>query len=187
VTALNNRIIPLTFAIRTHVEPFSVREAVERELRTASGGLPVAHVRSMEEVVSESTARSDFNTMLLTVFAAVALLLAAIGIYGVMAYSVQQRRQEIGVRMALGAAPGAVSRMVVGEGMRLALIGVAIGVAGALALTRAISGFLYGVKAWDPVAFGAVSVLLAIVALAATYLPARRATRVDPVIALRNE
>ncbi|HEU5453172.1 MAG TPA: ABC transporter permease [Terriglobales bacterium] len=187
VTALNNRIIPLTFAIRTHVEPFSVREAVERELRSASGGLPVAHVRSMEQVVSESTARSDFNTMLLTVFAAVALLLAAIGIYGVMAYSVQQRRQEIGVRMALGAAPGAVSRMVVGEGMRLALIGVVLGVAGALALTRAISGFLYGVKAWDPVAFSSVSALLAIVALAATYLPARRATLVDPVIALRNE
>ena len=125
--------------------------------------------------------------LLMTVFGSAALLLAGIGIYGLMAYSVQQRQQEIGIRMALGAAPDAVRRMVVVEGMRLALIGVALGLAGALALTRLLTGFLYGVKPWDPVAFGAVAVLLSVVALFATYVPARRATRVDPVIALRYE
>ncbi|HEY6764215.1 MAG TPA: FtsX-like permease family protein [Candidatus Sulfotelmatobacter sp.] len=124
---------------------------------------------------------------LLTIFAAVALLLAAIGVYGLMAYSVQQRTQEIGVRMALGANPRQVRSMVVFQGMKLALVGVIIGVASALALARLLSSLLFGVKPWDPATIILVAVLLSAVTLLATYLPARRASRVDPMVALHYE
>ncbi len=187
VIALNNRIVPVTWAVRTKLQPFSLSADVQRELREASGGLPVAHVRSMQQVVGESTARNDFYMTLLTIFAGVALLLAAIGVYGLMAYSVQQRTQEIGVRMALGASPQQVRRMVVTQGMQLALVGVVIGVGSALGLTRLMSSLLYGVKPWDPVTILLVAVLLSGVTLLATYLPARRASRVDPMVALRYE
>jgi putative ABC transport system permease protein len=187
IIALNNRIIPLTWVVRTKLQPFSLSADVQRELREASGGLPVAHIRSMQQVVGESTARNDFYMTLLTIFAGVALLLAAIGVYGLMAYSVQQRTQEIGVRMALGASPQQVRRMVVVQGMQLALVGVVIGVASALGLTRLMSSLLYGVKPWDPVTIVLVAVLLSGVTLLATYLPARRASRVDPLVALRYE
>jgi putative ABC transport system permease protein len=173
--------------IRTKVAPFSLNGDLQRELRVATGGLPVAHVRSMEQVVGESTARSDFNTLLLSIFAGLALLLAAIGIYGLMTYSVQQRTQEIGIRMALGASPGSVRKMVVLQGMRLAAVGVVIGVAAALALTRFMAGLIYGVKTWDPVVFVTIAVLLGTVSWLATYIPARRASRVDPMVALRYE
>jgi putative ABC transport system permease protein len=156
-------------------------------LRDASGGLPVAHVRSMEQVVGRSTAQTDFNTTLLSIFASMALLLAAIGIYGLMAYSVQQRTQEIGIRMALGASPSNVRGMVVRQGMLLAAIGVALGVAAALGLTRLMSGMIYGVKTWDPTAFVAVAAVLSVVSWLATYVPARRASRVDPMVSLRYE
>jgi putative ABC transport system permease protein len=187
IIALNNRIIPATWVVRTKLQPFSLSADVQRELREASGGLPVAHIRSMQQVVGESTARNDFYMTLLTIFAGVALLLAAIGVYGLMAYSVQQRTQEIGVRMALGASPQQVRRMVVIQGMQLALVGVVIGVASALGLTRLMSSLLYGVKPWDPVTIVLVAVLLSGVTLLATYLPARRASRVDPMVALRYE
>jgi putative ABC transport system permease protein len=187
IIALNNRIVPVTWAVRTKLQPFSLSADVQRELREASGGLPVAHIRSMQQVVGESTARNDFYMTLLTIFAGVALLLAAIGVYGLMAYSVQQRTQEIGVRMALGASPQQVRRMVVTQGMQLALVGVVIGVGSALALTRLMSSLLYGVKPWDPVTILLVAVLLSGVTLLATYLPARRASRVDPMVALRYE
>jgi putative ABC transport system permease protein len=187
VTALNSRITPLNIVIRTKVEPFSLSPEIEKALRDASGGLPAGHVRSMDQVVSESTARSDFNTTLLTIFAAVALLLAAIGIYGLMAYSVQQRTQEIGIRMALGASPERVRRMVVLQGMRLVLGGVVIGVAAALALSRFIVSLLFGVRGHDPVVFVTVVVVLSAVALTATYVPALRASRVDPMESLRYE
>jgi putative ABC transport system permease protein len=187
VMALNNRIIPITWIVRTKVQPYSLSADIQRELRIASGGLPVAHVRSMDQVVVESTARTDFNMMLLSIFAGLALLLAAIGIYGLMAYSVEQRTQEIGIRMALGAGPQNVRSMVVLQGMRLAVIGVFLGLAAALALTRLMASLLYGVKTWDPVAFTVVAVVLSAVALLATYVPARRATLVDPVNALRYE
>ena len=187
VTALNNRIIPITWIVRTKVEPFSLSTEIQEELRTASGGLPVSHIRSMDQVRSESTQRTDFNMTLLVIFAGVALLLAAIGIYGLMAYSVQLRTQEIGIRMALGAGPQDVRRMVVKQGMRLALLGVFLGVAAALALARLMASLLYGVKPWDPAAIISVAVLLSAVALLATYFPARRASRVDPMIALRYE
>jgi len=187
IIALNNRIIPVTWVVRTKLQPFSLSADVQRELREASGGLPVAHIRSMQQVIGESTARNDFYMTLLTIFAGVALLLAAIGVYGLMAYSVQQRTQEIGVRMALGASPQLVRRMVVVQGMQLALLGVVIGVASALGLTRLMSSLLYGVKPWDPITIVLVAVLLSGVTLLATYLPARRASRVDPMVALRYE
>jgi putative ABC transport system permease protein len=185
--ALQNRVLPLTWAVRTAAQPYSLSAAIQRELLTASGGLPVAHIRSMDEVVVESTARQNFNMTLLTIFAGVALLLAAIGIYGLMAYSVQQRTQEIGIRMALGATAENVRKMIVAQGMGLALIGVVVGAAGALALTRLMASLLYGVKAWDPVVMVSAAVLLSAVALLATYVPARRASRVDPIVSLRYE
>jgi ABC-type antimicrobial peptide transport system permease subunit len=144
-------------------------------------------VRTMDEVVSRSTARERFNMTLLTVFGCTALLLAAIGIYGLMAYSVQQRTQELGIRIALGAAPGDVRNAIVVQGMRLALAGVMIGEAAAFGLTRFLANFLFGVKTWDPVVFTTVPVLLSSVALLAVWLPALRATRIDPVTALRCE
>lgn len=187
VTALNSRIRPVIWVVRTRVPPYSLSSPIQAVLRQSSGGLAVGRIRSMEEVVMQSTARENFNMLLLTIFAGAALLLAAIGIYGLMAYSVEQRTQEIGIRMALGAQTGAVRKMVVFQGMGLALIGVAIGIAAAFALTRLIAGFLFGVKPWDPVVFIFVPVILSAVALLAVWLPARRATCVDPVDALRHE
>jgi len=141
----------------------------------------------MDEVVSQSTAREDFDMALLTIFGCSALLLAAIGIYGLMAYSVRQRTQEFGIRMALGAGASRVRNMIVLQGMRLASIGIAIGVVAALGLTRLIANFLFGVKTWDPVVFVTVPVLLGATTLFAVWLPAIRATRIDPVKALRSE
>ena len=187
IMALNNRIIPMTWVVRTKLPPFSLSADIQRQLRESSGGLPVAHIRSMQQVVGESTARNDFYMTLLSIFAGVALVLASIGVYGLMAYSVQQRTQEIGVRMALGASPKQVRRMVVIQGMRLAIVGVILGAASALGLTRLMSSLLYGVKPWDPLTIVLVSVLLSGVTLLATYLPARRASRVDPMVALRYE
>ncbi len=186
-TALESRVLPMNWIIRTKVAPFSLSTDLQRELRLATGGLPVAHIRTMDQVVGESTARSDFNTMLLSIFAGLALLLAAIGIYGLMTYSVQQRTQEIGIRMALGASPGSVRKMVVFQGMRLAAIGVAIGVAAALGLTRFMASLIYGVKTWDPAVFVTIAALLSAVSWIATYIPARRASRVDPMVSLRYE
>ena len=187
IMALNNRIIPMTWVVRTKLPPFSLSADIQRQLRDSSSGLPVAHIRSMQQVVGESTARNDFYMTLLSIFAGVALVLASIGVYGLMAYSVQQRTQEIGVRMALGASPKQVRRMVVIQGMRLAIVGVILGAASALGLTRLMSSLLYGVKPWDPLTIVLVSVLLSGVTLLATYLPARRASRVDPMVALRYE
>jgi putative ABC transport system permease protein len=187
MTALNSRIAPLFWVIRTRVEPHTVVTPVTVALREASGGLPVAHIRTMDEIVVLTTARERFNMLLLTIFGASALLMAAIGIYGLMAYSVQQRTQEMGIRMALGAQASNIRNMVIGQGMLLALIGVVIGIGGAFWLTHFIAGFLFGVKAWDPMAFIATPLLLTAVALLAVWVPARRATRVDPMTALRFE
>jgi len=187
ITALATRASTIAWIVRTRVAPHGLRASIERELREASGGLPVARVRSMEEVVTRSTARERFNMTLPTIFGCAAVLLAAIGIYGLMAYSVQQRTQELGIRMALGAAPERVRNAIVIEGMRLALAGLAIGEAAAFGLTRFPATFLFGVKRWDPLVFTAVPVLLSAVALAAVWLPALRATRIDPVTALRCE
>jgi ABC-type antimicrobial peptide transport system permease subunit len=173
--------------VRTRVEPRTLLTPIQKELSDVSGGLSLAPIRTMDEVVARSTAASDFNALVLTIFAAAALLLAAIGIYGLMAYSVGQRTQEIGIRMALGAEPGRVRNMVVFQGMRLAIVGVVIGLTSAFGLTKVISSLLYGVKERDPVVFSSVPLLLSVVALLAVWLPARRATRVSPVDALRRE
>jgi predicted permease len=187
VNALNVRLTPVAWVIRTKVEPYSLSNAIQREIREASGGLPAAPIRTMDEIVARSTAQQDFNMMLLTIFGASALILAAIGIYGLMAYSVEQRTQEIGIRMALGAASGSLRNMVVGQGMVLALIGIAIGLGAAYGLTRLLATLLFQVKPLDPMVFTVVPVLLTLVALMAIWFPARRATRVDPVLALRME
>jgi ABC-type antimicrobial peptide transport system permease subunit len=173
--------------VRTRADPHQVAAAVTEQLRVASGGFPVAHVRTMDEVVVRSTAREDFNMLLLTIFGASALVLAAIGIYGLMAYSVTQRVQEIGIRMALGADRHHIRRMVVWQGMRLALAGVVLGVGAAFGLTRLIASSLYGVKSWDPAVFVIVPIMLSGVALMATWMPAVRASRLDPMKALRVE
>src|SRR5207247_1392233 len=149
--------------------------------------VPLGRVRTMEEILSASLAFQRFLMLLLVVFAALAVALAAVGIYGVMSYLVTQSTREIGVRIALGALPRQVLGVVIGRGMLLAGIGVAVGLAGALVLTRLLSSQLYGVKPTDVLTFAAVTALLLRVALAACFVPARRATRVDPVVALRSE
>ena len=161
--------------------------AIQKELREASGGLPVARVRTMEETISRSTAAENFNMLVLTIFGCSALLLAAIGIYGLMAYSVAQRAHEIGIRIALGAESSRIRNMVVFQGLRLVLAGVAGGLAAAFGLTRLLASLLFGVKAWDPLVFFVVPLILLGVALVAVWLPAMRASRVDPLYALRYE
>lgn len=187
MTALNANIGPMTWVVRTHGDPQQFVSAITEQLRLASGGFPVAHVRPMTEIVVQSTARQDFNMLLLTIFGATALILAAIGIYGLMAYSVQQRTQEIGIRMALGADRGHIRGLVVWQGMRLVFAGVALGIAAAFGLTRLLASFLYGVKSWDPLVFVTVPVILSMVALFAVWFPATRASRLDPQQALRTE
>src|SRR5262245_40456964 len=185
LNALNLRISPAAWIVRTRVEPYSLSVPVQEQLRQVTG-LPVSDVRSMTDVVSRSISRQRFNMLLMTVFGAAALLLAAIGIYGLMAYSVAQRTQEIGIRLALGADGPTVRNMVVLQGVRLAVIGVAIGLASAFGLARLVASLLFGVKAWDPAVFVSVPIVLAVVALIAVWVPALRASRVDPVIALRE-
>jgi predicted permease len=187
MTALNARIGPIAWLVRTHGDPHQYIAAVTEQLRQASGGFPVAHVRTMDEIVVRSTARQDFNMLLLTIFGACALILAAIGIYGLMAYSVQQRTQEMGIRMALGANRATIRNLVVRQGVTLAVIGVLIGTAAAFGLSRLIASFLYGVKSWDPLVFISVPIILTLVAFAATWIPAQRASKLDPMAALRVE
>ena len=187
MTALNAKIVPLRWAVRTHGDPRRLSSAIIEQLRQASGGFPVARLRTMDEVVSRSTSRQSFNMMLLTIFGAIALVLAAIGIYGLMAYSVQQRTQEIGIRMALGADRATIRKLIVWHGMRLTLVGMVVGIGASLALMRLIASFLFGVKTWDPTAFIAVPVVLSAVALLAVWLPAARAARVEPMRALHIE
>jgi putative ABC transport system permease protein len=187
VTKLNGSFVPLRWMVRTHGDPRQLAAAIAEQLRIASGGFPVARVRTMDEVVSRSTSRESFNMLLLTIFGAVALVLAAIGIYGLMAYSVEQRTQEMGIRMALGADRGTIRKLVVWQGMRLTLVGVMVGVGAAFGLTRLIASFLFGVKSWDPAVFVSVPVILAAVALLAVWVPATRASKLDPMQALRVE
>ena len=187
MTKLNAGIVPLRWAIRTHGDPHPLIPQITEQLRVASGGFAVAHVRTMDEVIGLSTARESFNMTLLTVFGGVALVLAAIGIYGLMAYSVEQRRQEMGIRMALGADRATIRTLVVWHGMRLALLGVVLGIGAAFGLTRFLASFLFGVKAYDPMVFVAVPVILSAVALLAVWLPARRASKLNPMAALRVE
>jgi predicted permease len=186
-TALNSRVAPLWWIVRSQVDPRTLIAPITSALREASGGLPVAHVRTMNEIEARNTARQRFNMLLLTIFGAAGLLMAAIGVYGVMSYSVQQRTQELGIRMALGAQASSIRNMVIRQGMTLALIGVIVGIGGALWLTHFLASFLFGVKALDPTAFIVTPLLLSGVALIAIWIPARRATQVDPMRSLRFE
>ena len=173
--------------VRTRGHSRSLDSAIERELRGATGGLPVSPLRRMEEIVAQSTAAQNFNMVLMSIFGGCSLLLAAIGIYGLLANSVQQRAREMGIRIALGARPADVRNMVVFQGMRLTLIGVIVGTGAAFGLTRFIQSFLFGVKALDPITFLLVPILLISAALVAAWIPARRASRVDPADALRSD
>ena len=187
VTALNSRVAPLWWIVRSRVDPHTLVKPISAALRDATAGLPVGHVRTMDEIAGSTISRQRFSMMLLTIFGSSALLMAAIGIYGFMAYSVQQRTQELGIRMALGAQAPSIRNMVIRQGMVLAIIGVVIGIGGAFWLTRFLASFLFGVKAWDPLAFIVTPLLLSAVALVAIWIPAYRATRVDPMTALRFE
>ncbi len=187
ITALAGRAASLAWIVRVRSDSSSLTSAIQIELTAASGGLPVASVHSMDDIVSQSTAREDFNALLMTIFGGAALLLAAVGVYGLMAYSVELRTREIGIRLALGAASSSVQNMVVLQGMRLVLTGVGIGMAAAVALSRILAGFLFGVQARDPLVFLLVPVVLIGVGFLAVWLPARRASLVDPINALRHE
>ncbi|HEX8144189.1 MAG TPA: ABC transporter permease [Pyrinomonadaceae bacterium] len=177
----------MTLVIRTDGDPLALASPARRVIQSIDPAQPVADVRTMESWIGESVSRARFGTLLLMVFACIALLLASVGIYGVTAYSVTQRTHEIGIRIALGAQGRDVLRLIVGQGMRLALIGVAVGVGGALLLTRVLGSLLFGVSPTDLPTFISVASLLALVAFLACYMPARRATKVDPMLALRSE
>jgi putative ABC transport system permease protein len=177
----------LNVLIRTTDDPLAVAGAARAQVRELDPNLPIASVRTMESVVSEAAARSRLSSHLLVGLAAIALLLAAIGLYGIISYGVTQRRGEIGVRVALGADHGDILRLIVKQGMILTAAGLAIGLAGALVLTRVLRSLLFGVTTTDPLTFGAVALIVAGVALLASWIPARRAARVDPMVALRAE
>jgi putative ABC transport system permease protein len=177
----------MALVVRTTGDAARFQTAVQKEIRALDPEQPIADVRTMKEVISRSIARPRFNTLLLTIFAGVALVLASVGLYGVMNYSATQRTHEVGIRMALGATRTDIMRLVVGNGMLLTLIGIGLGVVASLGLTRVMASLLFGVTATDGPTFLGVSVVLVAVALIANYIPARRATRVDPVIALRYE
>jgi predicted permease len=187
ITKLAAGLIPLSWAIRTAGDPMALRAAVEREFRAVDGMITPSHVRTMDQMIAESLSRQNFNALLLTIFAAIALLLAAIGIYGLMSYSVEQRMQEIGIRVALGASRADVLRLMVLQGMKLAAIGIVLGLAASYGATRLLATLLFGVKANDPSTFIAVAAIVAIVAMVASMVPARRAAGVAPSVALRHQ
>jgi len=186
VMALNNTFMPLDWVVRTKMAPLLLAEPVQRVFHEIAD-LPLGHVQSMDRVVAQSTARDQFNTLLLGIFALVAILLASLGLYGLIAYTVQQRTMEFGIRVALGADAPSIYRMILGHAMKLALAGIVIGVAAAYGLTRLMASMLFAVKPTDPMVFTSVAALLGVVALLASYLPARRAVKVDPAVALRYE
>lgn len=178
---------PRDLVVKTDVDPAGMAATVRKAVWDIDKDQPVSNIRTMEEILADSIARQRFSMLLLAIFAGVALVLAGVGIYGVMSYSVAQRTREIGIRMALGAQRGAVLKLAVGYGMKLVIIGIVVGLIAAFALTRVMSTLLFGVTATDPVTFTLISLLLVAVAALASYIPARRATKVNPIIALRYE
>lgn len=187
LTQLANSVIPMSWVVRSVMDPNSIRTSVEHQFQAVDPMITLSRIKPMQEVMAESVSRQSFNMLLLSIFAGIALVLAAIGIYGLMSYAVEQQTQELGIRMALGAGRTQVLKLIVKQGMTPAVFGVAAGLAIAFAITRVLGSLLYGVKASDPFTFILVAVVLTAVALFATYIPARRATAVDPVIALRQE
>ncbi|HLK62517.1 MAG TPA: FtsX-like permease family protein, partial [Bryobacteraceae bacterium] len=186
--AAATRLWPLMdVVVRTEMEPNAAVSSVRQKLHELDAELPMSNIRSMDEWISNNAAQPRLNTVLLGIFASVALLIAAIGIFGVLTYSVNQRTREIGVRMALGAQRGDVLRLVVREGMVVAVAGIGAGLTGALGLSKVLATLLFGVDAHDPATFIGVAAILLAVALISCLLPARRATRVDPIVALRYE
>jgi len=187
VTKLASSLIPLSWVIGTKSDPLSAASAARHEFESLDAQLAPSKILTLDQVIAESTARNNFNVLLLSVFALVALSLAAVGIYGLMSYAVQQRTQEIGIRMALGADRQRIMRLVLGQSMKLAAIGTVIGLAAAFGLTRLLAQLLFGVKSTDPLTYAMVVAILGAVALFAAFVPARRATMVDPILALRHE
>src|SRR5262249_46048528 len=183
----NWTVRPMHAVVRTNIDPTDAVSSVRQELARVDPDQPVFDVRTMTGRIDRSLTGRRFNVTLLALFAALALTLAAVGIYGLLAYSVSERTHEIGVRLALGATRGAVVTMVLRQGMTLAALGAAIGVVAAFGTVRLIAGLLFGVSPADPATFATIPILLIAVALAACYVPARRATRVDPMVALRVE
>jgi putative ABC transport system permease protein len=184
---LQNVTTPVYLVARTHGDPKRLAGAIEAQIHSLDKDLPISSVKTMDEYVSGATAAPRFNTMLLGGFAALALLLAAVGIFGVISYSVAQRTQEIGIRRALGANTSSVMRLVLVQALGLTAAGVAVGVVGAYGLARLMSTLLYRITPTDAPTFAAVAATLSAVALLASYLPARKAAKVDPMIALRHE
>ena len=184
ITALSQ---DATIIVRPSGDPALISGAVRSAINDVTREAPITRIRPMSQVVEESMASNRFNMILMTIFAAVALMIASIGLYGVISYSVSQRTHEIGIRMALGAETGDVLKIVLRQGLILAAVGVALGIGAAFALTRVMESLLFGVSTTDPVIFGGISLILTGVALGAAFIPARRATKVDPMIALRYE
>ena len=179
--------VPRDLVVKTDVDPMSMAATVRKTIWEIDKDQPVSNIRTMDQIASESVAQQRFSMLLFAIFAGVAMLLAAVGIYGVMSYSVAQRRGEFGIRMALGAQKRDVLKLTIGKGLKLVLLGVVFGLAGAFALTRLMSSLLFGVGATDPATFAAISLVLVGVGLLASYIPARRATKLDPIVALRYE
>ncbi|HEY7182719.1 MAG TPA: FtsX-like permease family protein, partial [Blastocatellia bacterium] len=177
----------MNLVIRTTNDPRGLAGAIQREVQSLDRDIPVYRIKTLEQYLGVAVAQPKFNALLLGLFAGLALLLTAVGLYGVMAYSVIQRAQEIGVRIALGARSGDVLKMVLRQGLKLTAAGLAIGLAVAYALTRYMQSLLFGVKAADPLTFIGIALLLIAVAIVACWIPARRATKVDPMVALRSE
>jgi len=177
----------MTFIVRTPDNPTLITPSARAAVASIDAGLPLANIRPMSEIVSAASGQPRFTSLVMSFFAIIAFFLAALGLYGILAYSVEQRVREIGVRVALGADKREIFRLIIGNGMRLTLLGVAVGVPVTLALTRLMSGMLSGVTSADPLTYVAVVGMLLISALLASYLPARRATRIDPIVALRAE
>jgi putative ABC transport system permease protein len=176
-----------TLVVRSAGNPANLAAALYSEVKALNKNLPTPKVQTMNERLSDVVAQPRFQTLLLSLFGLVTLVLVSAGIYGVVSYSVAQRTHEIGIRMALGAGRRDILRLVIGQGMNLVLAGLAIGLAGALALTRLMTTLLFGVSANDPLTYGSIALLLALVALLACWIPARRAIRVNPIVALRHE
>jgi putative ABC transport system permease protein len=177
----------MSLVARTQGEPSNLAKAIQNEVSALDRGIAPSDVKTMGQYLGAAVAQPRFSAMLFSLFALLALLLAAVGLYGVMAYTVSQRTREVGVRMALGAQPAGVLRLMIAQGMRLTLLGVGVGLAGAFALARLMKALLFGVSETDPATFAAIVLLLATIAFVACWIPARRATKVDPMIALRAE